>query len=192
MASPSNGHELGQTLGDGERQESLVCCSPWDLKESDTAEQLNNNKSLRCTFFLLHTKTLTSTPVWIVSLSRSQGIILTAHLKHSPWISAKTTGWEQKNNSRDAVCGGSAWSSGRDETRAGRDVGQARPAGAGPGLGGRPAAGRDASRGASGVIRAHGGKGPSHPLPSSFSSFTSFSRLTERTAKVLKGQAPQG
>ena len=28
-----NGHELGQTLGDGEGQESLVCCSPWGLKE---------------------------------------------------------------------------------------------------------------------------------------------------------------
>ena len=24
-----NEHELGQTLGDGERQEGLVCCSPW-------------------------------------------------------------------------------------------------------------------------------------------------------------------
>ena len=30
-----NGHESKQTLGDsGER--SLVCCSPWDHKESDT------------------------------------------------------------------------------------------------------------------------------------------------------------
>ena len=24
-----NGHELGQTLGDGEKQRGLVCCSPW-------------------------------------------------------------------------------------------------------------------------------------------------------------------
>ena len=30
-----NGHELGQTLGDGEEQGSLVCCSPWGHKESD-------------------------------------------------------------------------------------------------------------------------------------------------------------
>ena len=30
-----NGHELGQTLGDGEGQRSLVCCSPWGGKESD-------------------------------------------------------------------------------------------------------------------------------------------------------------
>ena len=25
-----NGHKLGQTPGYSERQESLVCCSPWD------------------------------------------------------------------------------------------------------------------------------------------------------------------
>ena len=31
--------------GGGEGQGSLVCCSPWGHKESDTAEQLNNNKS---------------------------------------------------------------------------------------------------------------------------------------------------
>ena len=28
-----NGHELGQTLGDGEGQRGLVCCSPWGCKE---------------------------------------------------------------------------------------------------------------------------------------------------------------
>ena len=27
-----NGYELGQTLGGGEGQGSLVCCSPWDHK----------------------------------------------------------------------------------------------------------------------------------------------------------------
>ena len=30
-----NGHELGQTLGDGEGQRGLVCCSPWGRKELD-------------------------------------------------------------------------------------------------------------------------------------------------------------
>ena len=30
-----NGHEFEQILGDGEGQRSLVCCSPWDHKESD-------------------------------------------------------------------------------------------------------------------------------------------------------------
>ena len=36
-----NGHEFEQILGDGEGQESLVCCSPWGHKELDTTEQLN-------------------------------------------------------------------------------------------------------------------------------------------------------
>ena len=31
-----NGHESEQTLGDSESQGSLVCCSPWGHKESDT------------------------------------------------------------------------------------------------------------------------------------------------------------
>ena len=38
-----NGHEFEQALGDGEGQGSLVCYSPWDHKELDTTEQLNNN-----------------------------------------------------------------------------------------------------------------------------------------------------
>ena len=39
-----NGHEVEQTLGDGEGQGSLVCCSPWGQRESDTTEQLNNKE----------------------------------------------------------------------------------------------------------------------------------------------------
>ena len=39
-----NGLESEQTLGDGERQGSLVCCSPWGHKELGTTEQLNGNK----------------------------------------------------------------------------------------------------------------------------------------------------
>ena len=31
-----NEHNLGQTLGDDEGQEGLVCCSPWGHKELDT------------------------------------------------------------------------------------------------------------------------------------------------------------
>jgi len=33
-----SGHEFGQTPGYSEGQQSLVCCSPWGLKESDTTE----------------------------------------------------------------------------------------------------------------------------------------------------------
>ena len=36
-----NGHEYEQTLGDSERQGSLVCCSPWGRKQSDMTEQLS-------------------------------------------------------------------------------------------------------------------------------------------------------
>ena len=39
-----NGHEFEHTLGDDEGQGSLVCCSPWGHKESDTTEPLNSNK----------------------------------------------------------------------------------------------------------------------------------------------------
>ena len=35
-------NEFEQDLGDREGQGSLVCCSPWGHKESDTTEQLNN------------------------------------------------------------------------------------------------------------------------------------------------------
>ena len=38
-----NGHEFEQTPGDSEGQGSLVCCSPWVHKESDTTEQLSKN-----------------------------------------------------------------------------------------------------------------------------------------------------
>ena len=30
-----NGHEFDNTLGDGQGQGSLACCSPWDHKELD-------------------------------------------------------------------------------------------------------------------------------------------------------------
>ena len=36
-----DGHDFEQTLGVGDGQGSLVCCSPWGCKESDTTEQLN-------------------------------------------------------------------------------------------------------------------------------------------------------
>ena len=38
------GHEFEQTLGDGDGQGSLACCSPWGRKESDTTERLDDNK----------------------------------------------------------------------------------------------------------------------------------------------------
>ena len=40
-----NGHELGQTPGDGEGQGGLVCCSPWDHNKLDMTGPLNNNNN---------------------------------------------------------------------------------------------------------------------------------------------------
>ena len=39
-----NGREFEQTLGDGEGQGSLACCSPWSRKKSGTIGGLNNKK----------------------------------------------------------------------------------------------------------------------------------------------------
>ena len=36
-----DGHEFEQAPGVGDRQGSLVCCSPWGRKELDTTERLN-------------------------------------------------------------------------------------------------------------------------------------------------------
>ena len=36
-----DGHEFEQALGAGNGQGSLVCCTPWSYKESDTIERLN-------------------------------------------------------------------------------------------------------------------------------------------------------
>ena len=41
------GHKFKQTPGDSEGQESLVCCSPWGDKESDTTEWLKNSAMQR-------------------------------------------------------------------------------------------------------------------------------------------------
>ena len=42
------GHEFAWTLGVGDGQGSLACCSPWGLKESDTTEWLNWIESTPC------------------------------------------------------------------------------------------------------------------------------------------------
>ena len=45
-----NGHGFGWTLGVGDGQGGLVCCSSWSHKESDTTSQLKNNK-ITCNFY---------------------------------------------------------------------------------------------------------------------------------------------
>jgi len=50
-----SGHDLEQTLGDGERQGSLMCCRPQGCKQSDLTEQLNNNENT----ILIHLQRIT-------------------------------------------------------------------------------------------------------------------------------------
>ena len=45
-------HKFEHTLGDSEGQRSLVCCSPWSHKQSDTTEWLNHNKPSKVTALL--------------------------------------------------------------------------------------------------------------------------------------------
>ena len=39
-----NGYGFGYTLGVGNGQGGLVCCSPWGCKELDMTEQLNGTE----------------------------------------------------------------------------------------------------------------------------------------------------
>ena len=50
-----NGHEFEQTLGEGDGQGGLGCCSPWGLKELDMTERLNDN-NVACEVEVLHLK----------------------------------------------------------------------------------------------------------------------------------------
>ena len=40
-----SGHKFEQTMEDSEGQGSLVCCSPWGRRETETTERLNNNSN---------------------------------------------------------------------------------------------------------------------------------------------------
>ena len=56
-----NVHDFEQTPGDGERQGSLVCWSPWGCKELDTTEQLNWTELIHGhthTHICIHTHTM--------------------------------------------------------------------------------------------------------------------------------------
>ena len=45
-----DGHKFEQTPGVRDRQQSLVCCSPWSRKESDTTERLNWTELNTCLY----------------------------------------------------------------------------------------------------------------------------------------------
>ena len=76
-----DGHEFQQALGVGDGQEDLVCCSPWDHKESDTTEWLNWTITFDC-WLLLRCVILSdqeSFPLPVAS---------TAEVQFPPWYSA--------------------------------------------------------------------------------------------------------
>ena len=45
-----DGHEFGWTLGVGDGQGGLACCSSWGCKESDTTERLNWTEHIKINF----------------------------------------------------------------------------------------------------------------------------------------------
>ena len=54
-----NKHEFQQALGAADGQGSLVCCSPWGCKESDTTEQLNwTEHTYVCIYKSIFTRTM--------------------------------------------------------------------------------------------------------------------------------------
>ena len=55
-----DGHEVEQAPGVGDGQGSLVCCSPWGHKESDTTEPLSLTE-LKGSFIFLDTNPLLNT-----------------------------------------------------------------------------------------------------------------------------------
>ena len=59
-----NGYGFGWTLGFGDGQGGLVCCSPWDHKESDVTEQLNGAELN----FLLRSADQSLTKEWFLIL----------------------------------------------------------------------------------------------------------------------------
>ena len=65
-----NGHEFEQTPGDSKGQGSLVGCSPWGRKESDTIGQLNSNKYKQQILFLV-VVCLFQFSLWFVSFPTS-------------------------------------------------------------------------------------------------------------------------
>ena len=86
-----NGHKFEQSLGDGEGQGNLVCCSPWGHKESDMTEQLNNNKYFTvcmCHSFFIHSSINGHLPCFLVlaiinSATMNIGLLVTFSIMFS-------------------------------------------------------------------------------------------------------------
>ena len=62
-----DGHEFEPTLGVGDGQESLVCCSPWGRKELDTTEQPTelNKKIFRALYWIFFKRKIYETNIHV-------------------------------------------------------------------------------------------------------------------------------
>ena len=74
-----DGHEFEQALGVGDRQGSLVCCSTWGHKESDTTERLNW-LTVRVVYMLKDVAEFLLTPGHIISWSKKLKFLLSVWL----------------------------------------------------------------------------------------------------------------
>ena len=74
-----DGHEFEQALGVGDRQGSLVCCSTWGHKESDTTERLNW-LTVRVVYMLKDEAEFLLTPGHIISWSKKLKFLLSVWL----------------------------------------------------------------------------------------------------------------
>ena len=64
-----NGYEFEQTLGDGDGQGSLVCCSPWGHKESDVTQWPNNNNIITIIKFSFFSIIFGTSIIWVLNIS---------------------------------------------------------------------------------------------------------------------------
>ena len=83
-----NGHGFGWTLGVGDGQRGLVCCSSWGRKESDTTERLNWTD----THTHIHTSHLYHSSVnehlgcfHVLGIANSAAVNIEVHLSFSNW-----------------------------------------------------------------------------------------------------------
>ena len=97
----SNGHELGQTPGDGEGQGGLTCCSPW-VSESDMTRRLNNKYHLTYIIVNVWRRRWHPTPVLLPEKSHGQRSLVGC----SPWGHEESDSTERLHSHFSLSCTG--------------------------------------------------------------------------------------
>ena len=77
------GDEFEQAPGVGDRQESLVCCSPWGCKESEMTEQLNWTELTSETTIPLTVWTFVHNMVYLLSNMLSRELVMDREAWHT-------------------------------------------------------------------------------------------------------------